>query len=204
MLVLIDESGDTGFKLGRGSSTHFVVTAVCFRDRSVAQACNAAIDDYRRTAGLRERFEFHFSQTPANLMVGLLRIATSFDFSFVAAVVEKASINPGTRMVKGTDLHTELTSRTLRLLPDLTGATVVIDGKKPKPLQSQIERRLKQTNDEKTARVIKNVKFGRSEGDNLLQLADAVSGAIFHSVTKGDDSLRVLVRRHEQGVQFDF
>ena len=94
MIVLIDESGDSGFKLGRGSSTHFVVTAVCFRDRNVAQSCEAAITAFRRASGLPDRFEFHFSRTPAALSLELLRTVDVFDFSFVAAAVEKIAVTP--------------------------------------------------------------------------------------------------------------
>lgn len=37
MLVLIDESGDPGFKLVRGSSSHFVVAMVVFDDFTDAE-----------------------------------------------------------------------------------------------------------------------------------------------------------------------
>jgi Protein of unknown function (DUF3800) len=44
MLVFIDESGDPGFKLKRGSTPIFVAALVAFRDHDQARAAQAAIE----------------------------------------------------------------------------------------------------------------------------------------------------------------
>jgi hypothetical protein len=202
MLVFVDESGDSGFKLDRGSSTHFVVAAVCFRSQSEAGETDIAIDDFRKREGLPSTFEFHFSRTPSHISLGLLRTVHQYDFVLAARAVEKVSASTDKKIPQGNELHIELIAQTLQALPRLSNATIVIDGQRPKPLQSQIERRLKQANAANAAQVISKVKFRRSSSDNLLQLADAVSGAIFQSLTKGDDTYRKLLRRHEQDVRF--
>ena len=43
MLILIDESGDAGFKVAKGSTSHFVVAMVIFRDLKQAELASAAI-----------------------------------------------------------------------------------------------------------------------------------------------------------------
>jgi len=201
MLVFVDESGDSGFKLDRGSSTHFVVAAVCFSDRSEADACDAAIGEYRRNAGLSDRFEFHFSQTRDDITFRLLQTVTTFDFIYAACFVDKTLIGCDPGRSPDDDLLADLSESALRLLPDLAEAIVVVDGEKPKTLQSQFEKRLKEVNRERGLRAVRKVKFRRSQGNNLVQLADAVSGAVFRSITKNDDTLRNVIRRHERAVE---
>ena len=43
MLVLIDESGDPGFKLAKGSTPYFVVAMVLFQDLDQAERASIAI-----------------------------------------------------------------------------------------------------------------------------------------------------------------
>ena len=52
MLVLIDESGDPGFKLVRGSSSHFVIAMVVFDDFAEAERTSAAIGTLRQQLAL--------------------------------------------------------------------------------------------------------------------------------------------------------
>ncbi len=40
MLVFIDESGDTGLKIDKGSSKYFVIALVIFEDHEEAIACD--------------------------------------------------------------------------------------------------------------------------------------------------------------------
>ena len=55
MLVFIDESGDPGFKLGRGSSPVFVVAMVVFDDRMEADLVDREIEGLREPTRLRRR-----------------------------------------------------------------------------------------------------------------------------------------------------
>ncbi|MBK6725670.1 MAG: hypothetical protein IPG63_00175 [Xanthomonadales bacterium] len=62
MLVVMDESGDTGFKLGRGSTSHFVVAMVRFDDDRAAQQTGACITDLKQR--LQINGEIKFSKSP--------------------------------------------------------------------------------------------------------------------------------------------
>ncbi|MFB6225357.1 MAG: DUF3800 domain-containing protein, partial [Candidatus Paceibacteria bacterium] len=44
MLVFLDESGDTGLKLDKGSSQYFVISLVVFQSKDEARTCNHAIE----------------------------------------------------------------------------------------------------------------------------------------------------------------
>ena len=57
MLVFIDESGDPGFKIAKGSSPIFVTAMVIFDGAAPALAAQAAIDQLRRDLGIKTRVE---------------------------------------------------------------------------------------------------------------------------------------------------
>jgi hypothetical protein len=60
MLVFIDDSGDAGFKLGRGSSDFFVISAMIFYDNLEAEKMAVAIKELRRDLGFSDRVEFKY------------------------------------------------------------------------------------------------------------------------------------------------
>ncbi len=47
MLVFVDESGDTGFKVGQGSSGQFTITLIIFLENQEAEAVSRRIDTLR-------------------------------------------------------------------------------------------------------------------------------------------------------------
>jgi hypothetical protein len=61
MLVFIDDSGDPGFKLDKGSSRYFVVACVIFDDNLDAEEAALKIKRLRRTLGWRNEQEFKFN-----------------------------------------------------------------------------------------------------------------------------------------------
>ncbi len=65
MLVLIDESGDAGFKIYRGSSPYFIICMVVFHDFLEAERADDVIDSVRK--GCRHTGEFRFSKVSYNV-----------------------------------------------------------------------------------------------------------------------------------------
>src|SRR5687767_11655174 len=61
MLVFIDESGDPGFKLSRGSTPVFVTSMVVFRDRDEARRTQELIANLRRELQIEPEFKFNKS-----------------------------------------------------------------------------------------------------------------------------------------------
>jgi len=58
MLVFVDEAGDTGSKLDKGSSRYFIVTLVLFEENEEAEAADTRINLLRRDLSLAADFEF--------------------------------------------------------------------------------------------------------------------------------------------------
>ena len=90
MLVLIDESGDPGFKIVRGSSAHFVVSMVIFSDFDCAERCSAAINKVRKDVAISG--EFKFNKCTDRVRDAFFVAIKDYDFRIRALVVDKETI----------------------------------------------------------------------------------------------------------------
>ncbi len=52
MIVFIDDSGDPGFKVAKGSTSHFVICLVIFDDELIAEETAVRIKKLRRVLNL--------------------------------------------------------------------------------------------------------------------------------------------------------
>jgi len=202
MLVFVDESGDAGMKLDAGSSEFFIVTAVLFEDHDEANQCDERINLIRTELGLSEHYEFHFSKSNKAIRLNFLEKVASFDFFYLAVVLNKPKLhNPGFQVKES------LVKYTSRLVfenakPYLRDAIVVIDASGSKDFRNQLSRYLKtRIKDDGGYRPIKKVKTSRSNGNNLIQLADMMSGALWRWFKHKDASDRRLVSHRELRVQ---
>lgn len=182
MLVLIDESGDPGFKLARGSSPFFVVAMVLFRDLDQAERARLAVGNARES--LRVKPEFKFNKASDPVRDGFFEVVLPFDFRVRALIVDKS-------MIYSTNLREE-TERFynyfVKLLMQhdhgaLIDAHIKIDGSGNRPFQREMKRYLRQ---QLGPGKIRSLKFADSRRDSLIQLADMVAGAIARSYREGD------------------
>lgn len=204
MLTIIDESGDTGLKIGQGSSSHFVVTAVSFTDRNEASRCERSIMDVRRSLKYPESFEFRFSKNSDATCRRFLQAVAPFEFRYDAFVLDKQRIVPESSFVQRLRKESVVSMTAgyvlSRCIDELCEATVIIDGSGTKEFRSRLSRDLRSLCSGRDPRPIRKVKVERSYGNNLVQLADMISDAVFRSFTKGDRTYRDIVRRHERAV----
>lgn len=182
MLVLIDESGDAGFKLARGSTPHFVVAMVIFDDFKEAERASAIIEAARTS--LRIKTEFKFNKCSAQVKDGFFGAVASCKFSVRALVVDKSKIySDNLRENKDRFYNFFVKSLLQHDNNALAGARIKIDGSGDREFKRELAAYLKR---ESEAGKIVSVKFSESHRDNLIQLADMVAGAIARSYREGD------------------
>ena len=92
MLVFIDDSGDAGFKLDKGSSQFFVISLVIFDDDLEAEKTAVAIKELRREIGFPEHVEFKFFKSKYPVREAFLRKIMPFKFRIRCLVVNKKKI----------------------------------------------------------------------------------------------------------------
>lgn len=205
MLVLIDESGDPGFKLVRGSSSHFVIAMVVFHDFPEAERTSAAIQQLRERLGLK--VEFKFSKCHDGIKDAFFECVRDHAFTVRALVVDKSIIySEGLRERK--DLFYNYFVKLLLAHDNgaLADARIKIDGSGDRSFKNELNAYLRAQLQQGQVR---SIRFAESHRDNLIQLADMVSGAIFRSYRSEDRKnadrwRRVLARAGRLGDVWDF
>ncbi|MBL8492466.1 MAG: DUF3800 domain-containing protein, partial [Rhodocyclaceae bacterium] len=182
MLILIDESGDAGFKVAKGSTPHFVVAMVIFRDLRQAELASVAIG--QASERLRVKPEFKFNKCAAAVRDGFFEAVRPFHFTVRALVVDKARIySEGLREDKGRFYNYFVKMLLKHDNGTLQGARVKIDGSGDREFKRELHRYLRGQSE---AGKLVSVKFAESHRDNLIQLADMAAGAICRSYRQED------------------
>jgi hypothetical protein len=177
MLVFIDESGDPGFKLSKGSTAAFVAALVAFSDHDQAHAAQNAIEAL--AVRLRIRPEFKFSKCRPEVRDAFFAAVIPFDFCVRAIVVQKERIySPHLRSEK--EAFYSFFVKSMLKFDDglLDSAQIVIDGSGDRYFKREMEAYFRR---HLGSGKVKNIKFNNSESDRLVQLADMCTGAIARS-----------------------
>ena len=176
MLVFIDESGDPGFKVARGSSPIFAVAMVLFETAQDAQATERVIQT--AMSELRAWPEFKFNKSSNQVRDDFFQAVRSCPFLVRAIVVQKGMIYSPHLMTDKEDFY-RFFIRLMMTHDDgmLSDAHVVIDGSGDR----QFKRMLKHALGKQVGDRLKSLRFGNSRNDQLVQLADMCVGAIARS-----------------------
>lgn len=187
MLAFVDESGDTGRKILNRSSLYFVVAVVIFRDSADAQACEYAIQRLRRNLNLPARYEFHYAENSFRVKEAFLQTASAHRFEYHAFAIDKSATDVALRTAFSEGLYKFASRRAFEIAnPRLTrNMNVTIDERGGKQFRNEIARHLRHhVIDYAGNTLIGRLSMRRSNGDNLLQLADYVAG-ITNRVLRG-------------------
>lgn len=177
MLVLIDESGDPGFRIVQGSTSHFVVAMVIFDEFSEAERASAAIGNLRDQ--LRIKPEFKFTKAAHAVRNGFFEEISRFAFRIRAVVVDKGAVQSPHLRTATESFYNYFLRMLLQHDNGATqGARIKIDGSGDAEFKRELSAYLRrQLRDGQIA------KFGfvDSRSDNLVQLADMCAGAILRA-----------------------
>lgn len=205
MLAFVDESGDAGLKIGKGSTAHFIVALVLFEENDEAQAVDQRISLLRRELRLSPNFEFHFNKCRSDIRIAFLKAIMPYNFFYFGIVINKAKLYGEGFQHKET-FYKYISSLVFEnAKPYLDDATVVFDGSGSKDFRSQLQTYLKRRiNSPNSGRKIRKVKIEDSSRNNLIQMADMVCGAIArsqHAVKKDAQDYRTVIKSREIYVQ---
>ena len=177
MLVLIDESGDAGFKMARGSSPYFVVAMVIFDDLGEAELTGHAIAALRDK--LKLKTEFKFSKSHDDVKDAFFECVCARRFTVRAIVVDKSVIYSDNLRDRKELFYNYFVKMLLRYdRGTLHNARIKIDGSGDRSFRNELNTYLRRAG---TAGQIASIRFADSCSDTLIQLADMVAGAILRS-----------------------
>jgi len=206
MLVFIDESGDSGLQIEKGSSRFFTVSLVVFKDRDEAMACDQRIELLKRELGWDGKSEFHFKRNSDRVRRAFLKAVAPYNFFYYGIVINK---DPGKLWGEGFRDKRSFYKYACGLVfqnakDKLENSTVVIDKSGGLDFRRQLAKYLKGKMNNEDRRLIKKVKMQRSNANNLLQLADYIAGVINRSVQdrkRHADKYRRIIAHREIYVQ---
>ena len=177
MLVFIDESGDPGFKVKKGSSPAFVIGLVAFSDPKEALRAQGIINTVARTWNVKP--EFKFSKCRSDIRDAFFKALHPVDYCVRALAVEKEKIHSGYLRTHKEAFYSFFVKSMLKfdngLLKD---AKVVIDGSGERVFRKELSAYLRRNT---APGAIKSVRFSDSRNDVMVQMADMCTGAIARS-----------------------
>lgn len=199
MLVFIDDSGDPGFKLGRGSSAFFVISAVIFDDFLEAEKTALIIKELRRRLFGRDDVEFKFQKSKRDVRVKFLKSISSCQFRVRCLVVEKRLLySPKLRNEKQSFYGYIIKTMLKYSNNSILDAKIRIDGSGDRAFKKSFLSYLRRELNGNEKRIMDGCKLIDSKNDVLIQLADMIAGSIHRSyqVEKDDSVLyKKLIRK---------
>jgi len=189
-----DEAGDTGFAFERGSTRYFVLLLLLLDE---PEPLRDRIDRLRQQLGLPYGVEFKFHKTSNANRQAFLKALRPYPFVGRALVVDKPRLSAKWRQMRDVEFYAHCFAELVDRMPagELGETILVLDQYgAPTTTLRELRRRLKARTVDQSFRPFKRVSLKRSKGENLIQCADMVVGALMRELSEGDNSFFDLVR----------
>jgi hypothetical protein len=199
-LVFIDDSGDPGFKIGKGSTSHFVISCVIFEDDLEALKVKVAIKELKRELGFPDEVEFKFFRSKNDTKIKFLRKVNRFNFNVRSIVVDKSKIWSDELKNNKNSFYSYIIKLVLQHSDDtILDAKIRIDGSGDRIFRRSFLTYLRKQLNSDQKKVIKNCKLLDSKSDELIQMADMIAGSVRRSYdrTKEDSATyKKIINKH--------
>ena len=180
MLVFIDDSGDPGFKVQRGSTSVFVISLTIFDDNLEAEKASLSIKELRRRLKVSDYYEFKFNNCDSRFKRAFFESVIRFKFRVRAIVVKKEVIHSFHLRTNIENFYNYVIMQVLKQsVGSIKRAKLKFDKRGEKKIRNQLRVYLSQQLDNKNKKIFSDLKFEDSEQNTLIQLADMVAGAVF-------------------------
>jgi hypothetical protein len=199
MIVFIDDSGDSGFKLGKGSTEFFVIAMVIFDDELDAEKVAVAIKELRRELAWADYREFRFFKLNKEIRLKFLKKVTSFNFRIRCLVVNKKLIRSDELKSKKDKFYSYFIKEALKHSDGkILDAKIKIDGSGDRIFRKSFLSYLRRELNNQERRVMKHCRLEDSKGNVLIQFADMVAGSINRSYSDKKDAkdYKAVIQKH--------
>jgi hypothetical protein len=196
--IYVDETGDTGFKLHRGSSKIFSITMVIFNDPLEIEKTTRAVKRLQEQLKFTAGIEWKFSKTSRTHRIEFFKAIRDFKFEVRSVVMVKENIYG--RKLKTHKDHFYNYSCKLVLqyaLPHLEDAKIIFDKRGNREFYTSLRTYLRTKCNLDHTR-IKEIKSKDSRKEIPLQMADMIAGAIGRSFGRkagSSDYMRIIEKK---------
>lgn len=192
--AFLDESEDTGLKIGRGSSERFVVAIVLVDD---PLPLRAAIDNLRTELGFPRLAEFKFYKSQPAIRLRFLHIVAAHQATILGFVVNKLPLVGLPKSHQFGDFYAAATRLALIHHRETFDRTPLAMDRRStsRTAQRTINAALRQAvNSDPQRPALRGITHVPSLGNNLIRVADMVAGAIYASVGDQNDQYLDIIR----------
>lgn len=192
MLVFVDDSGDPGFKIGKGSSEFFVISAVIFDDNLEAEKTALAIRELRRGLFKRDDVEFKFHKSKKETRIKFLECVNKYKFRIRYLVVDKKILYSSKLRSDRNSFYSYIIKTMLKYSNNtIFNAKIRIDGSGDRIFRKSFISYLRRELNGSEKKILHNCKLIDSKNDVLIQLADMVAGTIHRSYQKDKNDAKI-------------
>lgn len=185
MLIFIDDSGDPGFKIEKGSTEFFSISMVIFDDNLEAEKTAIAIKQLKRDLKFTEDTEFKFCKTSEKYRMVFLKIIKPFNFRVRSLVVKKSEIRSMELRNNKESFYSYFIKMAIKYNNNsIIDASIKIDGSGDRKFRKSFLNYLQRELNNGDKKIIKKCRLVDSKGDVLIQMADMVAGSINRSYNK--------------------
>jgi hypothetical protein len=181
--VYIDDAGDPGFRIGRGSSEYFVIACVIIDKNSVMEDISLELNKFREELGWGKDTEFKFNKTNKKYVKELLQRIASYNFRIRAICVDKNAIRSNEFKTKQHSFYNYMIKEVLSKITYLDNAKIYLDGHADRPYRKAAKTYFR-THLNADGKKVSDIKFVDSKSDDLIQVADLCAGSILRSCRK--------------------
>ncbi|KKS32054.1 MAG: hypothetical protein UU93_C0011G0015 [Candidatus Amesbacteria bacterium GW2011_GWA2_42_12] len=208
MLVFVDDSGDPGFKIDKGSSLVFVIACVVFDDELEAEKTAVVIKELRRKLKFPDSVEFKFNNSRKEVKELFLNTVNTYKFKIRCLVVKKNLIHSKKLQSSKNSFY----SYAVKLLLEHSGGSIIdakirIDGSGDRVFRKSFTTYLRKELNSKQEKIMRDCKLVDSKSNVLIQLADMIAGSIRRSYDEGksDRNLykKIILKHIEDEWQFE-
>lgn len=177
--AFIDDSGDPGFKLTEGSTVSLVIACLIFENSQHVEDAANAVREFRRSLGRRDMHEFKFNRANHQERVDLCRLAARQNMFIRAIRIQKDRLySQQLRGVKGSLYQYAIRQVLSKASGVASSLRVTLDGSGDRLYRREMSTYLRRKCNQEFDGLIDRVKLVDSKKDQVVQLADAVAGAV--------------------------
>jgi len=207
MQVFIDDSGDPGFKIEKGSTEYFSISMVIFNDNLEAEKAAVAIKELRRELKFSDNTEFKFCKTQRSVRIKFLQTIAPFQFKIRSLVVKKSEIRSPELRGSKESFYGYFIKMALKYSGgSIIDASIKIDGSGDRTFRKRFLGYLHRELNSGDKKIIKKCRLVDSKSNVLIQMADMIAGGINRSYnrSKSDaDDYLMIIKKHIENI-WDF
>lgn len=192
MIVFIDDSGDPGFKVGKGSSRTFVIALIIFDDELEAERTALKIKELRRKLTGKDVYEFRFNKCRKDWRCKFLKKVSSSNFKYRAIVFPKDVVYSRELRSNKESFYNYAIKTVLKHHGGrLRNARLRVDGHGNRELKRGFTAYLRRELNKPGQKVFQDLKFRDSRKDVLIQMADMVAGSLRRYYDQEKDDYKI-------------